>query len=82
MDFDIFASNDEPEDGLGADLDHSERVSCPHCGESCELPVDLVGGSSQEHVHDCEVCCRPWLVRVRLDGEGYASVSVTTLDNE
>ena len=57
-------------------------VSCPYCGESSELLVDLVGGAAQEYVEDCEVCCRPWLVRVQLDGEGYASVSVTTLDDE
>jgi hypothetical protein len=46
------------------------------------LPVDLVGGDSQDFVQDCEVCCRPWLVRVRLDEDGYATVSVTTLDDE
>ena len=44
--------------------------------------VDPAGGASQEYVEDCEVCCRPWLVRVQLDAEGNASVSVTTLDDE
>ncbi|HIF06205.1 MAG TPA: CPXCG motif-containing cysteine-rich protein, partial [Gemmatimonadetes bacterium] len=50
MDHDVFGSHDE----FGADLDHSEQISCPYCGESCELPIDLVGGARQEYVHDCE----------------------------
>ena len=57
-------------------------VSCPYCGESSELLVDSLGGAIQEFVEDCEVCCHPWLVLVKLDAEGRASVSVTTLDDE
>ena len=80
MDFD--GLHDGPDEALGPELTDTEWVFCPYCGESSELLVDMVGGSSQEYVQDCEVCCRPWLVRIRLDGEGYASVSVKTLDNE
>jgi hypothetical protein len=82
MNFDVFGSHEESDEALGSELSDTERVSCPYCGEESELLVDLVGGSSQEYVQDCEVCCRPWSVRVRVDGEGYSSVSVTTLDNE
>ena len=67
---------------LDAELSDSAAVSCPYCGESSELLVDLVGGAVQEYVEDCQVCCRPWLVRIQLDGEGHASVSVTTLYDE
>ena len=67
---------------LESELNDTACVSCPYCGVARDLPLDLSGGASQEYVEDCEVCCRPWLVRVELDGEGYASVSVTTLDNE
>ena len=82
MEFDVFGSPDEVDDYLGPELGDTESVFCPYCGESSELPVDLVGGDSQEFVQDCEVCCRPWLVRVRLDVDSYATVSVTTLDDE
>ena len=72
-----------PSDGdFDAELNDSAAVSCPYCGESSEVLVDLAGGAVQEYVQDCEVCCRPWLVRVQVDGEGYSSVSVTTLDDE
>ena len=72
---------DSPED-LDAELNDTASVSCPYCGQASELQVDLAGGSKQEYVQDCEVCCHPWLVRVQLDGEGYASVSAMTLDDE
>ncbi len=75
-------SQDAPDGDLSADFNDTARVSCPYCGEASELPVDLVGGAIQEYVQDCEVCCRPWLVRVKVDGEGYASVSVATLDDD
>jgi hypothetical protein len=34
-------------------------LTCPHCGEPLETFVDPGGGSSQEYVEDCAVCCRP-----------------------
>ena len=35
---------------------------CPYCGESIELLIDASGGD-EEYIEDCEVCCRPLLVR-------------------
>ena len=82
VNFDIFETQDEPDGHLGPELSDTEWVFCPYCGESSELLVDRAGGAVQEYVHDCEVCSQPWLVRLKVDGEGYASVSVTTLDDE
>ncbi len=75
-------SHNAPDGDLYAELNDTAWVSCPYCAEASELLVDLVGGAMQEYVEDCRVCCRPWFVRVELDGEGYASVSVATLDDE
>jgi hypothetical protein len=44
-------------------------VSCPFCGEPEELYVDLGGGTRQEYVEDCAVCCRPRIVHVEPLGE-------------
>ena len=82
MDFDDLESQGELDGDLGAELDDVVPVSCPYCGESSEIMVDPAGGAVQEYVEDCEVCCQPWFVRVRLDAEGKASVSVATLDDE
>ena len=55
-------------------MDTEADVSCPHCGESVTIGLDPGGGDSQAYVEDCEVCCRPWEVRVRYDPEGRAEV--------
>ena len=39
---------------------------CPHCGERIEIPLDPSGGSDQEYVEDCPVCCSPNVVRVEF----------------
>ena len=65
-----------------SDLAESTWVSCPYCGEQVELLVDPTGGAVQEYVEDCEICCHPWTVRVYLDDDGNATVSVTTQDEE
>ena len=50
------------------------EISCPYCGETVTIAVeaDLAG----ELVHDCEVCCSPWRLRlVPADGRLRAEVS-------
>ena len=43
------------------------EVICPYCGEALAIHVEEdVRGS---FVQDCEVCCNPWLVRVRRSAE-------------
>jgi hypothetical protein len=32
---------------------------CPHCGEKVDTDPDPGGGSTQEYIEDCPVCCRP-----------------------
>ena len=47
----------------------SLSIECPHCGETFSLAFDLSEGSAEFTV-DCEVCCRPMTVTVRVvDGE-------------
>ena len=82
--FDFLSSSDDDldEDQYGADLTSAAVVYCPYCGESVEIPVDQAGGEVQEYVEDCAVCCQPWSVRVSVDGDGVASVLVSTLDGD
>ena len=42
-------------------------VQCPYCGEPLDLWVDETGGSSQTYVEDCQVCCKPNVLRVQYD---------------
>ena len=55
-------------------------VYCPYCNESVEIALDPGGGSTQEYVEDCEVCCQPWTVKVQYGEDGAAEVSVDPLD--
>ena len=52
-------------DDLDRPPDDVAWVECPWCGEQVELLLDPGGGAVQDYVEDCEVCCRPWQVRVR-----------------
>jgi hypothetical protein len=41
--------------------------------------VDPSGGNKQVYEEDCQVCCRPWKVKVRIEGRR-ARVSLGTMD--
>lgn len=55
------------------------EVHCPWCGEPVLVTLDPWGGTEQSYVEDCEVCCRPWSVRVRWNRRGRARVEVDPL---
>jgi transcription elongation factor Elf1 len=47
----------------------SISIECPHCGESFSIALDVSEGSAEFTV-DCEVCCRPMTVSVRINADG------------
>jgi hypothetical protein len=64
--------DDVPDDDGRAETE--TVVVCPHCGEANAIALDPGGGSTQEYVEDCQVCCRPWRVTVRFGVDGSAEV--------
>ncbi|AKC87125.1 CPXCG motif-containing cysteine-rich protein [Pseudoxanthomonas suwonensis] len=49
---------------------------CPYCGERIDLAIDASAGD-QDYVEDCQVCCRPIAIRVRVeDADGGPRVSL------
>ena len=60
--------------------DVTATVWCPYCGEPNEVAVDPGGGSAQEYVEDCAVCCQPWRVTVAYGPDGSASVTAEAAD--
>lgn len=54
--------------------------SCPYCGEAVDIDIDESGGSRQEYVQDCPVCCQPWEVEVVRDRDGDWSANLRTVD--
>ena len=57
-------------------LEEFENFLCPYCGETNALSVDISGGPHQEFVVDCEVCCAPIVVRLKIRGEEMVSIDV------
>ena len=50
-------------------MNEALSIDCPHCGETFSLAFDVSEGSAEFTV-DCEVCCRPMAVAVRVtDGD-------------
>ncbi|MDY6936204.1 MAG: CPXCG motif-containing cysteine-rich protein [Cyanobacteriota bacterium] len=42
---------------------------CAYCGEPSITFIDLSGGNQQSYVEDCQVCCQPNILYVRIDEE-------------
>ena len=51
-----------------------QSITCPFCGESISLLLDLSAGS-QAYVEDCQVCCRPMDISFEVDDEGQLNIS-------
>ena len=56
-------------------------ITCPYCGEGFDLVVDLSSGS-QNYIEDCQVCCRPIEVHIRLDEQGTLGMIEVRRDDE
>jgi cysteine-rich CPXCG protein len=42
---------------------------CAACGEWNETSVDEGAGTRQRYIEDCQVCCRPNVLRVSWDAD-------------
>ena len=42
---------------------------CAYCLQVNTIMVDSTGGTEQEYVEDCQVCCRPNQLHIRIDEE-------------
>ena len=42
---------------------------CAGCGEWNDTSVDESAGARQSYVEDCQVCCRPNMLRAEYDAE-------------
>ena len=61
-------------DSHETELNDEASYPCQSCGEEIVVPVDLLAGSVQEYVEDCPVCCRPHVLTVRVEPDGFASI--------
>jgi len=60
----------KPGDGAGDEgLEPFVDIACPYCGELINTRLDLSAGS-QSYVEDCQVCCQPMQVSLRVTADG------------
>jgi len=62
-------------------IDSGARIRCPYCGVVNEIALDLHSGHSQDYVEDCDVCRRPWQIRLIYDPYGRIIVEVSAADD-
>jgi len=51
-------------------LDEDYYFSCPYCDADVWVRVDVSGGKIQAFTQDCEVCCQPVAIRLKLGEKG------------
>ena len=52
-----------------------QSIGCPYCGESIIVLIDD-SLPEQNYIEDCQVCCRPIVFDVAVDGDGEMAVTV------
>ncbi|MEL7058929.1 MAG: CPXCG motif-containing cysteine-rich protein [Acidobacteriota bacterium] len=58
-------------------MDTDAIFYCAFCGEPNETEVDPSAARRQEMVEDCQVCCRPNVLRIVFDAEARVTVEAT-----
>ncbi len=56
------------------------RIDCPYCGASLQITIDVPAGR-QDYIEDCQVCCRPMQLRIRVSADGTPSVDARHEDD-
>ena len=54
-------------------------IHCPYCGEPNQVLLDP-GEAGASYIEDCQVCCRPIVFHITVEG-GQLYASVTTEDD-
>ena len=50
-------------------MQNTAEYTCAYCCETNLTFVDLSAGSQQSYIEDCQVCCQPNVLYLRLDQE-------------
>jgi hypothetical protein len=57
------------------------EVICPYCRQPNTIGLDWGGAHRQDYEEDCQVCCRPWRVRVELGTDHAPQVRIEQLES-
>ena len=54
---------------LSMEASEQTEITCPYCAQGFGVEIDHTGGEQQEWITDCEVCCRPIVVRFHFEDD-------------
>jgi hypothetical protein len=57
----------------------SVSLECPYCGETIEVLIDCTV-LRQEYIEDCQVCCKPISISVRVEDDDTPQVEARQED--
>ncbi|HTL46877.1 MAG TPA: CPXCG motif-containing cysteine-rich protein [Verrucomicrobiae bacterium] len=63
-------------------LEDALEFECPYCLAAMSISVDLTEGRRQKFVYDCQTCCRPIHLEVRVGEEGLIEDFQALAENE
>ncbi len=66
-------------EGQIMELADSVEIQCPYCWERIVIEIDP-SVREQDYIEDCQVCCRPIEIQVRIDDQGDAEVGARRED--
>ncbi len=66
----------EADDEVQSEVNQYRPYDCAFCGEENEVFVDGSGARTQKFTEDCAVCCRPNLITIEIDRDGYVFINV------
>lgn len=55
------------------------QALCPYCNERLDILVDPTD-TGQQYIEDCQVCCRPMVIRAAIGFDGEISIDVRSED--
>jgi len=55
-------------------------ISCPYCGETISILADT-SSEDQQYIEDCQVCCRPISILLKVCSNGHYSVEARHEDD-
>lgn len=50
-------------------LEEGRTFACPYCMSPNLVMIDVTAGEEQQFVQDCEVCCQPIALSIRIDDQ-------------
>lgn len=59
--------------GLTLVVEDEYAFACPYCGAEVTITVEVTAGRRQAFSYDCEVCCRPIVIRLEVGLGGVTS---------